>query len=126
MKDVTAAIIIEDEKVFLARRAPGDKFAGRWEFPGGKLEADETPEECLRRELFEEFGLETEVKEFYAENTYEYPQGSIRLLAYKVRIIRGDISLTVHDQYRWVMLKDLLNFNLLPADIPIACKLMNN
>ncbi|AGA69050.1 ADP-ribose pyrophosphatase [Desulfitobacterium dichloroeliminans LMG P-21439] len=123
MKDVTAAIIIIDGQVLIARRAPGEKHAGGWEFPGGKVEVGESPEECLRRELFEEFGVEVEVKEFVMESVYTYPQGSIRLLAYQVNILRGEPQLRVHDCYEWVNTDELLDYNLLPADVPIALKL---
>lgn len=120
MKDVTAAIIFNRGKVLIARRAPGEKFAGGWEFPGGKIEHGETPEECLKRELFEEFGIDTLVNNFVIESIYEYNMGSIRLLAYLVDIIKGDIKLTVHDVFHWVNLENILDYNLLPADIPIA------
>lgn len=124
MKEVTAAIIIRDKKVLIARRAQGEKFAGSWEFPGGKVEAFETPKECLRRELYEELGIETRIGEFIAESIYEYPNGLICLLAFTVDIISGEICLTVHDAYRWVDVCDLLKYDLLPADIPIANRLM--
>lgn len=124
MKDVTAAIIFKDGKVLIARRAPGEKHAGGWEFPGGKIEAMETPQECLQRELLEELGIETKVKNFIAESIYEYPKGAIRLLAYKVDPVKGDICLSVHDAYRWVDIRDLLSYELLPADIPIVHKLL--
>ena len=61
MKEVSAAIIIEDGKVLLARRAEGEKLAGYWEFPGGKREEDETIDECLVREIREELSLDIEV-----------------------------------------------------------------
>jgi 8-oxo-dGTP diphosphatase len=124
MKDVTAAIIMENHKVFIARRAAGEKFAGGWEFPGGKIEAGETPEECLERELREEFGIDTRIKEFLIESIHENPYGKIRLLAYFVDIIGGEITLSVHDDYQWVDVDDLLKYNLLPADIPIANRLI--
>lgn len=123
MKDVTAAIIFNKGQVLIARRARGEKHAGGWEFPGGKIELGETPEQCLKRELLEEFGIEVRVNDFVAESIYEYPMGSIRLLAYLVDILAGDIRLSVHDDYQWVKLENLLNYNLLPADIPIAIKL---
>lgn len=123
MKDVTAAIIIEKGKVLVARRAPGQSYAGRWEFPGGKVEPGETPEQCLKRELMEEFGVEIRINDFVAESIYEYPTDSIRLLAYLVKILDGDIRLSVHDDYHWVNPKSLLDYELLPADIPIAIKL---
>lgn len=120
MKDVTAAIMFKDGQVLIARRAPGEKHAGGWEFPGGKVEAGETPEECLKRELNEEFGIDTEVKGFIKSSLYEYTQGSIRLLAYQVDILKGNFQLRVHDRYEWVRVDELLNYELLPADVPIA------
>ena len=120
MKDVTAAIIIKGQNVLIARRAPGEKHAGSWEFPGGKVEPGETPEACLKRELEEEFGIEAEVQEYISSSLYEYPQGTIRLLAYQVKIHQEEIQLRVHDRYEWVGVTQLLNYELLPADVPIA------
>ena len=64
MTTVTCAIIEKDSKTLIARRAADQKLAGKWEFPGGKIEQGETPEECLKRELEEEFGIQVEVGEF--------------------------------------------------------------
>jgi len=61
---VTAGIIINNDKVLITRRAPNENFAGGWEFPGGKIEADETPEECLARELKEELNITVSVEDF--------------------------------------------------------------
>lgn len=122
MKDVTAAVIIKEGKVFIARRAPGENSAGGWEFPGGKIEKGETPQESLKRELFEELGIKTEIGEFVAESVYEYPKGAIRLLAYRAEITDGKIELSVHDDCRWVPIGDMPVNGLLPADIPIAAK----
>lgn len=124
MKDVTAAIFINSNKVFIARRAPGQKMAGGWEFPGGKVEANETPEQCLERELFEELGIVVKTKEFFCESIYAYPHGEIRLLAYVVERVSGRLRLCVHDEYQWVELASLLEYPLLPADIPIAQKII--
>ncbi len=123
-KDVTAAVICSGDKVLIARRAPGESMAGGWEFPGGKLEEGETAEQCLERELFEEFGVNAKVKGFFCESIYDYQQGSIRLLAYFADIIDGEISLNVHDQINWVTADELLRYGLLPADIPVAEKLV--
>lgn len=124
IKDVIAAVILNNEnKVLIARRAAGEKMAGGWEFPGGKPEEGETAEECLERELFEEFGIEVSVKGFFCESIYGYPQGAIRLLAYFAEIVRGDICLSVHDDYRWVSANELSGYGLLPADVPVAEKL---
>ncbi len=123
IKDVTAAIICKKDKILIARRGPYEKMAGGWEFPGGKLEKMETPEECLVRELSEEFGITARAQGFFCESIYSYPQGAVRLLAYFAEIIQGEITLRVHDQIKWVTADELTGYNLLPADIPIADKL---
>lgn len=120
MKDVTAAIILEKGRVLITRRAPGEKHAGRWEFPGGKVEPGETPEACLRRELLEELEIETEIGEKLAESIYSYETGAIRLLAYRATILSGDLRLHVHDDYRWVAVDELTQYPLLDAYVVIA------
>lgn len=120
MKDVTAAIILEKGRVLITRRAPGEKHAGRWEFPGGKVEPGETPEACLRRELLEELEINTVIGEKLAESIYTYETGAIRLLAYRATIISGDLRLHVHDDYRWVAVDELTQYPLLDADVVIA------
>lgn len=120
MKDVTAAIIIENNKVLLTRRAPGEKHAGWWEFPGGKVEAGESPELALQRELFEELEIDAAIGEKLIENIHRYDTGTIRLMAYHATILSGDLSLHVHDEYQWVSIHELTQFQLLPADVPIA------
>jgi len=123
MIDVAAAIIKDQGKVLIARRAPGEKMAGFWEFPGGKVEGAETPEQCLKRELHEEFGIEAFIGEFFDESIYDYSSGVVRLLAYHASVIDGDMTLNVHDRYVWARPEDLPEYDLLPADIPIARKL---
>ncbi len=117
---VTAAIIRRDDQILLARRPEGDHLAGFWEFPGGKIEPGETPEECLARELKEEFGLNAEVGDFVASSRFDYGEREIELLAYEVELEAGEWILTSHDEARWVAAEDLLSFALAPADIPIA------
>ena len=102
MKEVTAAIIINDGKILIAQRAEDQKLAGKWEFPGGKVEFGETPEECLKREIKEELGIKIEVDKFFAESIYQYNIGTIKLLAYKARWIDGEYKLTAHTQIKWV------------------------
>ena len=123
MKDVTAAVIIENEKVLITRRAADQRHAGWWEFPGGKVEDGESPEACLRRELMEELGVDAHIGDLLAESIFQYETGAIRLLAYCAEIIAGEIRMSVHDEFQWVSAADLAKFKLLPADRPIAEKL---
>ena len=126
MKEVSAAIIIEDGKVLLARRAKGEKLAGYWEFPGGKREEDETIDECLVREIREELSLDIEVVGEFDTSDYEYPGGQIRLIGLLAEIQNGVISKTVHDLVEWIDICSVLDYQLAPADIPLAEKLRND
>jgi 8-oxo-dGTP diphosphatase len=120
MKRVTAAIIIEKRRVFLAQRPAGDPLAGKWEFPGGTIESGETPEQCLARELYEEFGINATIKRFFCESRYSYPKGAIRLLAYLVSDCIGEFELHAHGALTWAAPETLMEYDLAPADIPIA------
>ena len=123
MKEVSAAIIIRDQKVLMARRAAGESLAGFWEFPGGKREADETISDCLIREIREELTLNIEVLGEFGVSDYQYPGGEIRLIGLLAEIKNGEISMTVHDAVEWIELRKVLDYKLAPADIPLAEKL---
>lgn len=120
-KEVMGAVFFENGRILVMRRAPFMSCPGSWEFPGGKLEAGETHEQCLARELREELHIEAQIGEYLTENSHGYDFGTVHLSVYRVRSWRGDIALTVHDDMRWVPLKELADFpGLLPADIPVA------
>lgn len=114
---VAAAVIVRaDGALLLARRAQGKAHSGLWEFPGGKLEPGESPEACLARELYEEFGVEAEVGAYLATGR----AGPIELLGYWARIVAGEPRLTDHDALAWVAPADLGRYPMPPADLPIA------
>ena len=123
MREVSAAIIIRDQKVLMARRAAGESLAGFWEFPGGKREADETISDCLIREIREELALNIKVLGEFGVSDYQYPGGEIRLIGLLAEIKNGEISMTVHDAVEWIELRKVLDYKLAPADIPLAEKL---
>lgn len=123
MKEVSAAIILKDRKVLIAQRAPGENLEGKWEFPGGKIEPGETAEECLIREIREEFDVDVDVLGFFGESIYDYPNGTIKLLAYTCRWLSGVFTLKVHSLIEWVDPEELDNFDIAPADIPLAERL---
>ena len=116
---VTAAILKKDGLILAARRKPGSHLAGYWEFPGGKLEANETPEQCLARELEEEFNIQVTVGNFIGENTHDYGHKLICLMAYKVRWISGDFVLRDHDAVKWLRTDELGDLTWAPADVPL-------
>jgi 8-oxo-dGTP diphosphatase len=125
MKLVTAAIIQDGEKYFITRRGPAEKLAGFWEFPGGKVEENETLQDCLKRELKEELGIDANVGAELTSSDYIYEHGSIRLAALTATIVNGRPTLTVHDKYDWLRPAEILKLKLAPADIPIAEFLLN-
>ncbi len=121
---VTAGVITDSDKVLITRRAPTGNFAGGWEFPGGKIEVNETPQGCLARELKEELNIVVSVGEFCAEATRDYGNMNINLIAYYCTIVHGEIEISVHDKYKWIKINDLLKYDLLPADVSIAKKVV--
>ncbi|MEH6559310.1 MAG: NUDIX domain-containing protein [Oceanicoccus sp.] len=118
--DVTAAIIVKDNKVFAARRKAGMHLAGCWEFPGGKLEIGETPEQCLARELEEELQITSRVGAFVGESVYDYGSKTVRLMAYQVEHLDGEFELIDHDALCWLGLDELDSVQWAPADIPLV------
>ena len=115
---VTAAIILKGSEILIARRAPNKHLAGFWEFPGGKIEEGETPQECLKRELQEELGIVVNVGAFFMQNEHHYGDKIIVLKAYECEHISGNIVLSDHDQVKWVEKSEFANFKFAPADIP--------
>jgi len=120
VKIVAAAIIEKDGKVLIARRALHSNHAGMWEFPGGKVEEGETPQECLARELFEELNIRGNVGNHLCSSEYQYEHGSFKIEAFYVQWMGEITVLKDHDRVEWVKSRDLESYELLPADIPIA------
>jgi len=124
MKKVTAAIIKDKNRLLIAQRHSKDPLGGKWEFPGGKIEPGETPQECLVREIQEELGVEVKIGPFYDDNVYSSQDHDIHLLFYWVEIINGEVIPVVHDDLKWTTIEELANFDFAPADIPIVKRLM--
>lgn len=123
MKEVTAAIILKNDQVLIAQRADDDKLPGKWEFPGGKIELGESPQECLKREIKEELDVDIEVLNFFGESIYTYQSGTIKLMAYWCKWFSGEFSLKVHRQIAWINKSELALYDFAPADIPLVEKL---
>ena len=119
MIEVTAAILEKDDKIMIARRASGKHLAGYWEFPGGKIEPNEAPEICLKRELKEEFEIDIEIDKYVGESIYQYPEKMIKLLGFTGFIKSGKLTLNDHDKVEWIHIEDLNNYKMAPADLPL-------
>lgn len=126
MITVVAALIFQDNKVLLAKRATGDSDVfGKWEFPGGKVESNEDEKSAIEREIKEEFELEIKAQKYIINNICKYPTKTVDLRLYECVYISGDFKLHDHFEYNWVELKDILNYDLAPADIPLAEYIIN-
>jgi len=120
---VTAAIMTNDEKIIIAKRKSTGKLPNKWEFPGGKVEINETPEQCLQRELKEEFDIDVSIGEHLGSSIYHYNHISIELMAYRTFWEGGSINLKDHDDVAWVSLEQIGEYDFAPADIPFVNKL---
>lgn len=121
---VVAAIIKKDNKIFATQRGYGD-FAGGWEFPGGKIEPDETREQALVREIKEELDTEIEVGELFDTVEYDYPNFHLTMYVFICSIKSGDLTLREHDAAKWLTKDTLYSVDWLPADKGLIEKLIN-
>lgn len=120
MINVVAAILEKEDKILIAKKRKGKPLAGLWEFPGGKVEEGETLEKALIRELKEEMDIEIEIKDYIGESVYDYGEDIIvSLKGYTAVIKSGNIKLSDHDEYKWVSLDEIHNYNIAPADITL-------
>ena len=124
MIEVSATVIIENEAVLLARRSPNEKLASFWELPGRKIEGNETPQQSLEREIQKEFGVSSTVGDVFFESVFEYDHGKFKIIAMYTDLHSKGFTLSSHDKAEWVPTTELLNYKLLPADIPIAEKII--
>lgn len=123
MKQVTAAVIIEDELLLVARRGPDGSLPGYWELPGGKVEQGESIQECLARELDEELEMRCRVGDVVATTTYHYDHGSFEVIALEVTRHSGWV-LHVHDAVCWVARDEAGGLRLAPADVELVDKIV--
>ena len=112
---VVAAIIIEDGKVFATQRGYGE-FKDGWEFPGGKTEPDETPEDAVVREIKEELDTEVGVIELLDTVEYDYPKFHLSMDCFICKVKSGDLVLKEHEAAKWLTKETLNSVDWLPAD----------
>ena len=120
--EVVAAIIVRDRRIFATQRGYGE-WKDWWEFPGGKIEPGESPEDALKREIREELATEIEVDELLTTVEYDYPKFHLTMHCYLCTIISGDLSLLEHEDARWLAIDELDSVKWLPADKDVIEKL---
>ena len=125
--NVVAAVIRKDNMVFATQRGYGE-FKDGWEFPGGKVEANETPEEAIVREIHEELETKIIVDEYLHTIEYDYPTFHLSMKCYLCHVAEGDLILVEHEAAKWLTKDTLASVEWLPADqelIPIIEKKLN-
>ncbi|HEY6839364.1 MAG TPA: (deoxy)nucleoside triphosphate pyrophosphohydrolase [Geobacteraceae bacterium] len=117
---VTAAIIEDQGRVLLTRRREGVPYPLYWEFPGGKVEASEDPRDCIVREVREELAIDVTVEGIYDVVYHRYPERTVLVMAYRCRWLSGEVTNVEVSEHCWAKPAELKEFNLLPADVPLA------
>ncbi len=132
MTQVAVGIIIQHEsahdfsRVLLCQRKPTSRYPLKWEFPGGKVEDGESPEDCVRREVFEELGIKAEAGELFHRQHTVYPDtGSFDVYYYLISPFIGTIENNVFETIRWVSISELLSFDILEGNREVVQKLQS-
>ena len=117
--EVVAGVIKDDDRIFATQRGYGDHKGG-WEFPGGKMEPGETPEQALVRELKEELDIEVNVGEKICTVEYDYPKFHLTMHCFWATIVSGAIKLLEHEDAKWLDRESIRSVDWLPADIEVV------
>ncbi|WP_102707865.1 (deoxy)nucleoside triphosphate pyrophosphohydrolase [Terribacillus saccharophilus] len=120
---VVGAVIKRDNKILCAQRGTEKSLPLKWEFPGGKIEKEETPEEALKREIIEEMQCSISIGEAIEDTTYEYDFGVVNLKTYYCDLVEGEPTLTEHVAIKWLAPEELSSLDWAPADIPAIDKI---
>ena len=115
---VVGAVFTDGNRFLACRKAAGKSLSGMWEFPGGKIEAGEAPEQALAREIKEELSVTATVGDKVTTTVYEYDFATIELTTFLCTIESGDLTLSDHDETRWVTPASARELDWAPADVP--------
>lgn len=119
---VSAAIIMKDNKIFVTQRGYGE-FKDWWEFPGGKIEKGETPEECLKREIKEELKADINIDKYLCTVEYDYPNFHLKMECFICSLIDGHLELVEAEDAKFITKDQLDNIDFLPADLLVVKEL---
>ena len=124
--NVVAAVICDKintpKKIFATQRGYGE-FKGGWEFPGGKVEEGETPQEALKREIMEELATEIKVGDYIKTVEYDYPKFHLSMQCFWCEVVSGNLELKEHEAARWLQKEQIYEVEWLPADVSLVEKI---
>ena len=118
--DVVCALIMKDGKCLIARRSKDDHLKGRWEFPGGRRVGLEDEKKTLQRAFDDVLKIKIDIKDYLTHSICEYPGHIVDLKLYECDYISGDFNLTIHSEYKWVNIEELLDYDLADADVVLS------
>ena len=121
--EVAAGLVFHDERLLITQRLPGDYLGGLWEFPGGKREASETFEDCLRRELVEELSITVSVDKMLTEIEHAYPERTVHLKFYRCSLMSGEPEAIGCQAFAWVRADELAAYEFPSADSQLLARL---
>ena len=121
---VVGAVIYKNGKILAAQRKNNSRLGGLWEFPGGKIEPNESPKDALKREINEELEAEIEIHEEICTTVYEYDFATIKLTTFRCTIQTDTIKLNEHQDAKWLNTSDINSVTWAPADIPTIRAIM--
>ncbi len=116
---MTCAIVIKDGKVLATQRSEEMNLPLKWEFPGGKIDANESGQECVLREIKEELNIDIEILKKLTNQPFDYLELKINLIPFIAKYLSGEITLTEHKDYKWLTKAELKFLDWAPADIPV-------
>ncbi|MEM8520702.1 (deoxy)nucleoside triphosphate pyrophosphohydrolase [Flavobacterium sp. PL12] len=122
--DVTCAIIYFKDKILVTQRSETMKLPLKWEFPGGKLEPNESEIDCIKREILEEINIKIEIDKKLSDSVFDYGSFQIKLIPFIANFVSGDIKLAEHKEYRLLDISELSNLDWAEADKPIVEELL--
>ena len=124
--EVAAGLVFRNGKLLITKRPDGAHLAGFWEFPGGKREPDETIEECLRRELWEELGIEVGLGQALDTVTHQYPEKTVKITFFTCRLAKGEPRAIECADIAWVGRDHLAKYDFPPADLQLISRLVDD
>jgi 8-oxo-dGTP diphosphatase len=120
MTEVAVGIILRDDEVLFCQRKPNARYGSKWEFPGGKVEKDETPAECLLRELHEELGIDARIDRLFHRQHSTYPDGGeFDVYYYIIRTFSGQPINKAFEQLTWVPIDRVGSYDVLSGNLPV-------
>lgn len=123
---VTCALIHFENKILAVQRSLAMSLPLKWEFPGGKIEKDESAEDCVKREVLEELNIHIELRHPLTPVSHQYPDFKISLIPFIADYVSGDLKLTEHSKYRLMDKEKLIELDWAEADIPIVQEFLKN